>query len=166
MSHKHSPCPYHALLSFIADLVATQKRDNKDNCVKRIQCSKQNQEYEISIEFQNQWLDSRKLGSLPSMLRESVLGSPRDWRITATSAGNFHKPFIDLSSRLLGIGDGEDKWNPMPTKKMTNVAGTRKLKPILLLSNQSGNRRFMVGAEMDSSQCYKKISIRWDKTVQ
>jgi len=55
--------------------------------------------------------DTAEARALADELRRFVLRTPRDWRVSHEIAGDFRKPFVDLATRLLGLGAGPDEWN-------------------------------------------------------
>lgn len=152
-----NPCPYHAILTFIADVASAQHADG--NSVESVSCSEAGpSSWAILVKFTAPWFDSQKAGELPQLIHDHVLCSPRDWRITASNAGNFRKPFLDLATRLLGVGGkdgGEHAWNRAKAKR-SNVRHE-----LLAVVHRRHKRHFRVAATAKQKQRFDTLSIEW-----
>ena len=158
IDERFSPCSYHALLAFLADIAAHTK-NNKD-CgyqITEILCPQpvDATEWVLRLSFKRAWFSPENVGLLHETIYKHVLGSPRDWRVYATNAGNFRKPFIDLAGRLLGIaGEGKDGWRRRTAK------ATPSCYEIISVQHPKEERSFTVSARETSGE-YNELEVAW-----
>ena len=163
MNESFTPCSYHTLLSFIADLAAVapslkgKSYINKVNAVSPCLTSKlENHSWTLTFTFNMAWFDANDCGNLRDIIYDHVLNCPRDWRVFATNAGNFRKPFIDLAGRLLGITNTPHGWERIRPKSMKGSY------EIIVVGNRMEQRRFSVTAtKLHNDTQYTQLVIQW-----
>jgi hypothetical protein len=138
--HGETPCPFHAVLAFLTDVCAALYEEDSVR-VKSVCVEVSESRHSIRVSFSHEWLDLGGLAELSSLIEEYVLSTPRDWRIQATNAGNFRKPFLDLAGRLLGVSRGRrSHWAPYPHATTDGF-------DVVTVKSVDGRRVFRVRAE-------------------
>lgn len=170
-----SPIAVHTALSFVMDICAeAHARRTGPREVKSIVFEKDSKPeteiggvttpatpatfFRIKCVFSGTYLKNRTEGEkrgwerLKTLIENHVLqADTRDWRISESRAGNFIKPYLDLSSRILGFGVD---WTLMDSSARSAI--------LFRIKNQSSTRSFSVSLNLPSPEKATEVWLSWE----
>ena len=139
-----SPTSYSTILDFLIKICSSRATRHPILCEL---ARNGNSQYTLTVKFNSTFgIDSDERARLRSLI-SPILQDLRDWRIFGANIGNWHGPFVDLASRMLGIIKRATPQNSVPPGCWATADGTEN--SIIALQN-SRDQKFIVELQDDN----------------
>jgi hypothetical protein len=126
-----SPIRYSSVLGFLlksAAGISPQHGSKTGGVVSGVNITPVTDGLELEIVFKNGVVDTKQypkaVRDLRTLVNSHILRMPRDWRIEASTVGNFQQPFFELASNIIGMEHSDSK-SPSPGRWIVDKANLK-----------------------------------------